>query len=254
LEKKVRNHGIHFTGAEFFDQNRSKIEDVCEFSRAYNAPRADDTLEDLSHLQDILSWIRSKNVLEDFDTRTQFLEDLCIKILAADGAPYVMLPSLRELLIKLEEGDVDIFVYVLLCPLGRCAGVSRDTVTGSFFKVIEEGVEAGLKTTLLILSLAYSQWKLKSGYGKMFMCYELVHYCLKLLAPNFTDRSNSAPYVEVHAAGKGRGGEDVVLTEPEKKKGKRKAMDSSTAIAIDDTQIDAETPVKKVLHSILVTF
>ena len=63
-----------------------------------------------------------------------------------------MQPSLEKLLLALEKGDVDVFLYILLCPLGRCAGVSNDTVTGSFFKVIEEGAEAGLKTVFLILS------------------------------------------------------------------------------------------------------
>ena len=132
----MRVDGIHFTGAEYFGQNKSLIEEVREYSRAYNAPRGDESIEDLSQLQFILSWIRSKNVLE---TRTQFLKELCSKIRDADGAAYIMQPSLQKLLLELENGDVDIFLYILLCPLGRCAGVSNDTVTGSFFKVIEEG-------------------------------------------------------------------------------------------------------------------
>ena len=92
----------------------------------------------------------------------------------------------------------------------------------------------------------------------MFMCYELVHYCLKLLAPNLTDRSNSARFVEPKDARKRRGGDEVVVTESDKRRGKRKATSTAAATETGDTLIgsdaDDETPVKKVLESIHVTY
>ena len=111
-------------------------------SLAYNSTRiageSDDTL--VAQLNDVLHWIRNAQSTDEF------LPELAAKLLEIDGAPYIMLPSLERLeeMIQQTGQPVEVFLYVLLCPLGRCAGVSQDTNTGAYFQVIESAVDEGM--------------------------------------------------------------------------------------------------------------
>ena len=128
------------------------MEALSGHSANYNRYRRNGDMEDLRGLDAILTWVQGHLSCSNQNSRATFLSELCRRIRGYDGAPYLMEQSLEALAEVLNEGNpVDVFIYVLLCPLGRCAGVSRDTCTGSYFGVIEEPSSRGMFIHCLIL-------------------------------------------------------------------------------------------------------
>ena len=84
------------------------------------------------------------------------------------------------------------------------------------------------------------------------MCYELVHYCLRLLSGNLVDRANSkAAEATEKTLKKKRGGSDTIKTEAVKPKKRSKAAvfaakDDNDG-SDDDDGID-EIPIKVVSY------
>ena len=110
-----------------------------QHSTNYNRNRISGNAEDLAGLNEILGLIQRYPECTDTATRVAFVDELCKKISDFDGAPYIMEPSLRKLIEELENNvTVLVFLYILLCPLGRCVGVSDDSNTGAYFGVIEK--------------------------------------------------------------------------------------------------------------------
>lgn len=133
---------IHcLTRASAFTQTMIPLEEARRLSCAYNAPRKEGANEDtvVALLKELLDFIDRNNF------SASFLEEVAEKISGIDGADYIMLPALQRLSEQINNTNqsIDVFLYVLLCPMGRCAGVSGDTNTGAYFEVIEEAVENG---------------------------------------------------------------------------------------------------------------
>ena len=72
---------------------------------------------------------------------------------------------------------------------------------------------------------------------KLFMCYELVHWCLRLLSDTHVDRFGSEPPKASVASKKTRGGDDVVKTEKDKTR-KRKAATADDGDEGEDEEED----------------
>ena len=84
------------------------------------------------------------------------------------------------------------------------------------------------------LSKPFSSYSVlpKPQARKLFMCYELVHWCLRLLSDTHVDRFGSEPPKASVESKKTRGGDDVIKTEKDNTR-KRKAATAKAAIADD---------------------
>ena len=143
---------LHLTGATVFGHIAVDMEKAKRSSAKYNRSRVNGETEDLEGLNDVLRWIRASNPASTPKNRKAFLNEAIKKIEDFDEATYLMTPSLQKLIVELDKDiPVEVFLYILLCPLGCCAGVSRDTVTGAYFKVIEESSNHGMSIHFLIL-------------------------------------------------------------------------------------------------------
>ena len=109
-------------------------------SASYNRSRVTGAIENLDGLNDILLWITTGHeVVDTPDSRSTFLRTLVKMVEDYDGASYLMAPTLEVLIQELNQHtSVDVMLDILLCPLGVCAGTSRDTITGSYFTVLQE--------------------------------------------------------------------------------------------------------------------
>jgi hypothetical protein len=151
---------LHLTGATVFGHIAVDMEKAKRSSAKYNRSRVNGETEDLEGLNDVLRWIRASNPASTPKNRKAFLNEAIKKIEDFDEATYLMTPSLQKLIVELDKDiPVEVFLYILLCPLGCCAGVSRDTVTGAYFKVIEESSNHGMSIHFLILEKRISLYK-----------------------------------------------------------------------------------------------
>ena len=143
---------LHMTGASVFRHIGADIKEARKHSANYNRCRLNAETEDLTGLVDILRWIRENSPASTPQGRSAFMTKVFEMIEDFDQAPYLMRPSMEKLVAELDKDvPVEVFLYILLCPLGCCAGVSRDTITGSYFSTIEEPCNRGMSFHCLIL-------------------------------------------------------------------------------------------------------